>query len=221
MAKPLPIVATSAMDAYYANYKDASQFFDLSDFIFHCGATASDFYQKQYEARYAELRALKQEDVVGFPADWLLSQTLKVERKDGETFVKLTKNIMAFTYSNESVGAQDVLPVRPRDANLERTTLAASWQNKLVPFTNRIFWWIQKDRILFFNKGGCNINEVEVFYIPSINEEMLVPEGIIKYVVDQTVSTMRQLEQGIIVKKAADGQPNLVLEGEVNKNSLK
>ena len=221
MAKPLPIVAQYAQDAYFGNYKDASQFFDLSDFIFHCGAAASDFYQKQYEARYAELRALKQEDVVGFPADWLLSQTLKVERKDGETFVKLTKNIMAFTYSNESVGAQDVLPVRPRDANLERTTLAASWQNKLVPFTNRIFWWIQKDRILFFNKGGCNINEVEVFYIPSINEEMLVPEGIIKYVVDQTVSTMRQLEQGIIVKKAADGQPNLVLEGEVNKNSLK
>jgi hypothetical protein len=50
---------------------------------------------------------------------------------------------------------------------------------------------------------------------------MLVPEGIIKYVVDQTVSTMRQLEQNVVVKKAADQNQNLVLEGEINKNSLK
>lgn len=221
MATLLPIVSQYTMDAYYSSYKDASQFFDLKDFIFHCGATILDFYQQEYKARYAELRANKQEDVVGFPADWLLEQRLKIERKDGETFAKIEKSFMGFTYDNQSCGVQEVLPIKPRDANLERTTQAAQWQNKMIPYTGRIFWYVQKDRILFFNKGGCNINEVNVLYIPSISDDMLVPEGIIRYTIDQTVSTMRQSVSGTVVKKAADGNQNLVLEAEMNKNSLK
>lgn len=221
MAEPLPIVGQYAMDAYFNNFKDASQFFELSDFIFHCGATIADLYQQEAKTKYAELRQEKQEDVVGFPADWLLEQVLKVERKDGETFAKLTEPVMGFSWDNQVLGIQEVLPLKPRDANLERTTQAAAWQNKLVPFTHTIFWYGRKDRVIFEKKGGCNISEVSVLYIPTVSENMLVPEGIIRYTIDQTVSTIRQLVTGQIVKKAVDGNQNLVLEGEINKNSLK
>jgi hypothetical protein len=209
------------MDLYYQSYKSSSQFFDLDDFIFHSGATVSDIFQQEYKAKYAELRAMKQEEVVTFPADWLLEQKLKIQRKDNETFAVLEQPIMGFSYDQQVTGIQGVEATKPRDAKLERTTQAAAWQNNLMPFTGRIFWYAKGDRILFYNKGGCNIHEVNVLYIPAINDTMLVPEGIIKMTIDQTVATMRQLAQGVVVKKAVDGNQNMVLEGEINKQSLK
>lgn len=221
MPEKLPIIAQYAMDIYFQSYKSSSQFFDLEDFIFHCGATISDIFQQEYKAKYAELRAMKQEEVVTFPADWLLEQRLKIQRKDNEIFAVLEQPIMGFSYDQQVAGIQSVEAARPRDAKLERTIQAAAWQNGLMPFTGRIFWYAKGDKLFFFNKGGCNIHEVNVLYIPAINETMLVPEGIIKMTIDQTVATMRQLAQGTIVKKAVDGNQNMVLEGEINKQSLK
>lgn len=221
MAEHLPIIAQFTMDAFYQSYKSSSQFFDLEDFVFHCGATISDIFQQEYKAKYAELRAMKQEEVVTFPADWLLEQRLKIQRKDNKTFAVLEQPIMGFSYDQQVAGIQSVEAEKPRDAKLERTTQAAAWQNGLMPFTGRIFWYAKGDKLFFFNKGGCNIHEVNVLYIPAINETMLVPEGIIKFTIDQTVATMRQLAQGTIVKKAVDGNQNMVLEGEINKQSLK
>jgi hypothetical protein len=221
MAETLPIVAQKTMDLYYASYKSSSQFFDLDDFIFYTGTTIADIYQQEAKAQYSELRALKTESVVSFPADWLVEQRLKVQRKDNETFVILEKPIMGFSFDNQILGLQDVIPIKPKDVILERTTQSATWQNRLMPFTNRIFWYGMKDKILFFKKGGCNISEVSVLYVPAIGNDMLVPEGIEKTAIDQTVATMKQLIQGTVVKKATDGNQNMVMEGEINKMSLK
>jgi hypothetical protein len=221
MPRPLPIIAQKTMDVYYGSYKSSSQFFDLNDFISHCGTTLADIYQKEFKQKYAELRSEKSEDVVSFPADWLLEQKIKVQRKDNETFAELDKPVMAFTYDNQVVGVQEVLPLKPSDAKLERTTTTALWQKSHLPYTNRIFWYVQSTKIKFFNKGGCNINEINVLYIPSISNDMLVPDGVEKLVVDTTVATMRELVQGTVVKKTIDGNQNAILETEVNKLALK
>lgn len=221
MAEALPIIAQRTMDEYYGSYKSSSQFFDLEDFIFYTGATISDIYQQEAKQQYAELRAMKQDSVVSFPTDWLLEQPLKVQRKDNETFVKLDRPIMSFSFDNQVLGVQDVIPIRPSDILLERTTQSATWQNRLIPFTNRTFWYAMKDKVVFLKKGGCNIQEVSVLYIPAIRNEMLVPEGIVKMAIDQTVATIRQLQQGNVVKKSVDNNQNMVMESEINKLSLK
>lgn len=221
MAEQLPIVAQRCMDLYYTSYKSSSQFFDLDDFVFYAGATIADIYQQEAKQQYAELRALKMESVVSFPADWLLEQRLKISRKDNETYAELTEAAMSFSWDNQVIGIQDILPVKPIDAIFERTTQDAAWQNRHLPFTNRIFWYVKRNRIIFQNKGGCNINEVSALYIPAINNSMLVPEAIVDMAITQTVMKMKQEAQGAVVKKSTDGNQNMVMEGEINKMSLK
>jgi hypothetical protein len=222
MPDKLPIVAQRVMDLYYQSYKSSSQFFDLDDFVFYTGSTIADIFQQEARIKYAELRALKEESVVCFPSDWLLEQTLKVQQKNNEIWADLEQPVMAFSYDNQIIGVQEVLPVKPSGIILERTTLAAAWQGRLLPYTNRIFWYVVKDRILFQNKGGCSVSEVNVLYIPAISNDMLVPDGIIKMAVDQTVATMRQLGQSVVEKKGIDGQgQNKTIETEMNKLALK
>jgi hypothetical protein len=221
MAEQLPIVAQRAMDQFFQSYKSSSQFFDIDDFVFYTGATIADIYRQEAQAKYTELRSLKQEEVVSFPADWLLEQRLKIGRKDNETYAELSEPVMSFSWDSQVIGVQDVLPVKPIDAIFERTTQDAAWQNRHVPFTSRVFWHVKRNRIVFQNKGGCNISEVSVLYIPAINNSMLVPEAIVDMAIVQTVMKMKQEGQGAIVKKSTDGNQNMVMEGEINKLSLK
>jgi len=221
MAEKLPIVAQRTMDQFFQSYKSSSQFFDIDDFVFYTGATIADIYRQEAQTKYTELRALKQEEVVSFPADWLLEQRLKISRKDNETYVELTEPVMSFSWDNQVIGVQDILPIKPIDAIFERTTQDAAWQNRHLPFTSRIFWYVKINRIIFQNKGGCNISEVSALYIPAINDSMLVPESIVDMAITQTVSKMKQIAQGAIVKKSTDGNENMVMEGEINKLSLK
>lgn len=221
MPESLPIIAQRCMDSWYQSYKSSSQFFDLDDFVFYTGATIAEIYRQEAQTKYAELRSLKQEEVVSFPADWLLEQRLKIARKDNETYAELMEPAMSFSYDNQVIGIQDILPVKPIDAIFERTTQDAAWQNRHVPFTNRVFWYVKRNRIIFQNKGGCNINEVSALYIPAINDSMLVPEAIVDMAITQTVMKMKQVAQGVVVKKSTDGNQNMVMEGEINKLSLK
>ena len=48
---------------------------------------------------------------------------------------------------------------------------------------------------------------------------MDVPDVLAAQVVDETVD--RMLGRPVIVKKTADGNPNMVMETEMNKNALK
>lgn len=222
MAEVLPIVAQRAMDLYFQSYKSSSQFFDLDDFVFYTGATIADIYRQEAQTKYTELRALKQEEVVTFPADWLLEQRLKIVRKDNETYGELTEPVFSFSWDNQVIGVQDVLPVKPIDAIFERTTQDAAYQFRHLPYTNRIFWYVKRNRILFQNKGGCNVNEVSVLYIPAINGSMFVPDAIVDMAINQTVLKMKQVAQGTIEKKGIDGQQkNITIETEMNKMALK
>lgn len=222
MPESLPIIAQRTMDLYFQSYKSSSQFFDIDDFIFYTGATISDIYQQEAKQQYAELRALKMESVVSFPADWLLEQPLKVKRKDGEIFAELEQPVMGFSFDNQILGLQDVIPIKPRDILFERTTQSAAWQNRLTPITNRVFWYGMKDKVVFLNNGNCNVSEVSVLYVPAINNSMLVPEGIVNMAINQTVATMKQLAQATIEKKGTDGQgQNKTIETEMNKMALK
>lgn len=221
MPEALPIVGQYAMDAYYTNYRSQSEFFELSDFIFHCGATLSDIFQKEYKTKYAELRANKSDDVVGFPADWLLEQILDVQEKGGEMYAELLQPVMAFSYDNQVVGVQEVSAVQPYDTILERATVAEKWQLPYTPICGRIFWYIKGTKVCLVKKSLCSVSKISVLYIPAISESMLVPDGVIKQVIDQTVATIKELEKGLVVKKSLDGNDNKVMQLETNTLGVK
>lgn len=223
MAVPLSIVSQYAMDLYYQNYKSNSDFFVLSDFIFHCGNTVTDFYLQQYQLQYAEIRQEKKDQVVAFSADFLGEQILKIKKEGGETFAIIEKPVMSFPFDKQNIGIQEIFVTKPSGCvDLERQTINAIWDLKYQPVNNRVFWWVDRDRIKFYTKGIYNVQEVRILYVPAANnEDAEVPDGIVKYVIDTTVLTMKQISQGVVVKKSVDGNQNKIIETEVNSTLLR
>lgn len=221
MSQPIAIVAQYAMDEFYQNYRSGSDFFTLKDFIFNCQAQIAAAFQQGFETERAKLRQEKQDAVVSFSHDWLNEQVLKVEHKSHETFAELTQHPMSFVYDKQDTGIQEVFPVDPRGVELERSNLTEIWQYKYLPATNRIFWRVDRGKLKFFNKGICSIDRVRVLYVPSVSEAMDVPDGIIDLAVTNTVAKMKQLAQGVVIKKSLDGNDNKTLETEIDRSQIK
>jgi hypothetical protein len=223
MAATLVYIGQQAMDGYLQNFRSNSEFFTLEDFVFRAATIIAEFYQKSYDAQYAMNRADKTDEVISFSSDMLSEQDLKVERKKQETFATLTAPIMAFIHDKQTTGAQELIPVIPYDAKLERSNITETWQYNLMPLTNRIFWRLQGNRILFFKNGFSNINEVKLLYIPAVmdkdgnvQEQALIADGVAEMAINATVMKMKQEKDGIVIKELNDGNQNKVLQNEAN-----
>lgn len=221
MSQPLPIVAQYAMDQFYQNYRGASDFFTLPDFKFNCMATIAGAFKAEFDVKYSELRQERQDEIVAFSHDWLSEQVLKVEYQSHDTFAVLKQHPMSFPYDKQDTGIQEVFSAQPVGTVLERSNLTEVWMYRYLPATNRIFWWVDRGKIRFFNKGTCVVNEVRVLYVPTVCENMDVPDGVIDLAVTGTVAKMKQLEQGVVIKKSLDQNDNKTLETEIDRSQFK
>lgn len=212
-------VAQYAQDQYYAAYPTNKDFFKLSDFVFRCGAVLADFYQQEWLSRYAELKGEKNESIVEFDPSFLAEQVIDV--KDGKAI--LTSKAMSFPYDTQSSGIQYVSVVEPQscsDAELERISINQLSQLQSVPFVNKSFFVPRETFLQIINKGNCNVNKIMVLYIPEMGEDMEVPDGIVEMTIGKTIANMRELRPPV-VKQANDQNLNMVMESEINKNSVR
>lgn len=221
MATKLNIVAQFAQDAFLQSYRVTTDFFDLDDFIFHCAAAAAAFYQQLYEKEYARMRQDGQKDeVVAFSNDFLSTQVVPVGNKDGRLVAKLTEDVFSFAYDQSNVGVQNVFCVDPAPSyELERSDIDEFWQLEYLPITNKIFWALDGSEIELKKRGNCNVKKIKVWYVPQINSdnpETLLPDGLVKPVIDATVTTMMELGKGKVVKKTLDQNENKLVQTEAN-----
>lgn len=222
MATPLTLVGQRCMDLFYQQFKSNSDFFELSDFISYAGDTLSDYYLQEYKQLKAQMRADKQEEVVSFSENTLLQQEVKVENEDGELVGTLKSPVLTFPYDEQSSGIQFVLPVASRDCqNIERANMSFLWKKKHLPLTDRIFWYPEGPaKLKFWTNSNNNVTKVNVFYVPSVNAAMLVPDTLVDYITTNTVTKMKAIKQGTVIKKAQDLNQNVVVESEINKASV-
>lgn len=224
LATPLKIVAQYAMDLYLQTYRVSTDFVENSDFEFHCAAAAASFYQQLYEKEYARMRQDGQkEEVISFSNDFLSSQVCDVKFEHGKRFATLKEDVFSFAYDQSNVGVQNVFCFNPKpEYELERSDVDELWQLKYLPITSRIFWALNGSEIEIIKKGDCNVQQIKVLYVPEINSnnpEALLPDGIVKPVIDSVVATMRDLGQGKVVKKTMDLNDNKSVETEINKTA--
>lgn len=223
MGVNIQIVAQRAEDQFYKQYKANSDFFEFEDFVARCGYVLSDYYFTIYREQYAELRALRSDELVMFDPLTLNEQIVSVqkEKSTGRLFATFDKPVMSFVYSNQSVGVQEVTVVEPAgDYGKEIERTPASWQLALMPFVDKIFFKPTKTGIDIFKKGNCNVAKVKILYVPSVNtDDYEVPDTLVELVIERAVQAMR--ESPIAVKKTNDQNQNVILETEINKNSLK
>lgn len=210
------------MDLFYNSYKSAADYFDLEDFIYNTGATVADLFRQEYMQKYAELRQEKSDSMVEFDPTWLNEKEIDVEIKDGRYFAKIDFGFMNFPYDAQSTGIQSVISITPNyGKELQRVTLNQVWQLQYIPATNEIFFQPEKTKLNIFKYGAANTNKIKVFYIPSISEDMEVPDGLVELAITNTVGKVKGLLQGNIVKKSIDGNINRVMETEIDKRQLK
>lgn len=217
------------MDQFFQQYKGENDFFDLEDFISMCGNTVSALYLTYYQQQYAQLRQDRNMEGISFDAGWLLSQEVAVENKDGYLFATLEKSVMTFPYDNNSCGVQNVFIIEPfSNDELERTTISGLWQLKYIPKTNRIFFYsdvpatgcVTISKLGFVNKGNCNIKKIRVLYVPSMNSDANVPDGLIADAVIKTVLAMKQISTGSVIDETENQNSNKILQTEIDKNTL-
>lgn len=223
MGQLVKIVAQQAQDDYEQNYASGVSFFTIDDFIQRVGNVAADFYRQGWMQQYQELRQEKRDEVVGFEPSVLNEQFIEIKRENGEFIGQLEKPAMSLPYDNQTSGVQNVFDAKT-GTELERSSINQTWQYQYQPYTNRHFYRIEKDKIKVFTKGICSVNKVRVLYVPSItvgDGEAELPDGIVNYVIVTAVSQMRAMNQQRVVKTSLDGNPNLIMEAEINKESIK
>lgn len=225
MGVTLKYVGSLCMDDYYRDYKGNTGFYELDDFIARAGATVADYYQKAYDAKYAELRQEKRskDELVGIDPDLLSVQ--KLTFKDNEATIQFP--VMSFFSDKSSVGYQFILPVPANQVIMERSSMDDLWLYQYIPTSNRVFWRPQNGKIKIFKNSNCNVNEAELYYIPSVMGkdgevfgDAIIPDGIVDYAINATVAKLRQVEAPV-VKMSNDENENSTIQTEVNPKAVR
>lgn len=213
----IDIVAQTAMDLFYQNFKANSDFFELSDFKLHCAGIVADLYRQDYTRLRAEMRADKIDEVVSFDPSILVRVPAEVKYDGDDAFAILPEPIMSFPYDNQSSGLQAVLPVLPRGLKFERTTAVGLYQLDYVPTVPIAWFCVEGDRVRFANKSNGRLNKVNFLIVPGIGSDMMmVSDGIAEFVISNAAATIKQAGANVVVKQAADQNPNKILQTEAN-----
>lgn len=228
MPQQLKYIAQLAMDSYYKEYKSDTDFWEIGDFIAMVGNTVAGMYLSFYQQDYNMLRQEKKDEVVSFDSGWLLEQDIDVSKVGKELVGYLDKAVMTFPYDRSSIGVQNVFITDPySDDEVERTSISEKWQLKYIPKVNKMFFYpdVSKDglgaKLIFINKGDCNVKKVKVLYVPTMNDgEAMVADGVISDAINKTITAMRQIEQGNIIDMTNNGNGNKIIQSEIDKNTL-
>lgn len=223
MSLPIKIVAQNVMDAYYQQYADETAFFTLDDFVHHVGAAAGEIFRQEFQVAYAEQRQdTRGQSMVTLSQGMLVDEVLKVTKKDGYWRAILENDVFTFPFDASDAGIQDVEAVKPANScQLIRSRASVKWSLDIMPTMNKIFWWRDRDSIMFYSNTNANLTEVRVWYVPAIGENMLIPDAIVHLVERTAIAAMREAQQGVIVKQANDLNSNKIAQTEINLNAAK
>ena len=218
MPKQLKYIAQQCLDLFYQNYKSDIEFWVLDDAISFAGNAAAGLYQEFYQQEYAMLRSEVKDSVIQFDTGWLDEQILPVKAVDGLFIADLKYPVMTFPYDRQQIGIQNVIY---KQQDLDRISYSAAYQLKYLPVTPNMFFYGDRNRIVITNTGTKVIDEVRVLYVPSMNAEANIPDGITEKVIMATLNLMRQAADKTVVKKSLDQNVNKILETEIDKSALK
>jgi len=220
MPKELKYIAQQAQDDFIQDYAGNTTFFTLEDWVQRCGSVLGEYYLNEFKAQYAELRQEKRDEVVGFSTDVLSELSLTFEGGQGEWTSKEKVNAFSFAYDKQNSGYQNVFITKPAPRKEAiRTSINELWQLEYSGTVNRIFWYPEGGKIKAVSKGFCNLQEAILYYVPSIEEDMMVPDGVIDYVRRTAVQNMMIAAQQI-VKETNNGNRNKTMETEIDKQQL-
>jgi len=130
---------------------------------------------------------------------------------------------MSFPFDQQGIGLQEIMALNPKNGiHFERTTFAAKYQLDYIPNSRIIWFYLMGDKIMLINKSTTKLKKIRAFTVPSVNsEKLLVPDGIVEYVITTAAMTIKQGANGTVVKKSSDQNPNKIIQTEADLAPVK
>jgi hypothetical protein len=213
-------VGSHAMDQWYQQYRNNSDFWTEEDFTYFVGAAFAKIIKDEYDQTRKEMKQEKEEGYVSFSREWATEVEIEVKDRDNNPFIELPQSVMTFPFDVWSSGIISVFPTgESQCGEFIRTSGDASWELCYLPTTNATFWYLKKGRtIRFHNAEACNPKKVGVLYIPSTdNETYEIPDTREMDVIGLCLALMfASKEKRPLIKAVNDLSQAPVLETESN-----
>lgn len=213
-------VAQHLMDLYYQQYKSATDFFELIHFKFLASAAYGKILQDEYKLSYDRNRAEEGIGSATLNPEWFIPEDVEIVMSDiGDREAKLKQPFFTFRFDKQFSGIQEVTPMSPNKCGeFIRLGIDEKWKLKMDIVTDVVFWYPVTDKIIFHNVK-CGLKKATIFYIPSLSElkdESPIPLSMTDDIVTRVLQIMFAARQGAVIDMTNDGNPNKVIESEIN-----
>jgi hypothetical protein len=215
----LEILASLVMDAYNQEYAKSSDYFDIDDFkqycsIFYGQALQEDFNMAQKTARINKV------DHSYIPTylnkQWYKTKKFEVQNKNDVLTIE-PLNIFSFSNDNKISSIRSLVVTNP-ECCCEATKIFGSCRDlKFLPKSDKSIYYSPSYDKIQLHRAPFNTKEVEITYIPSVNDEtdeIQLPEGIISKIMVNTYNFMTAARAQKIVDKTNDQNPNVIIQKE-------
>lgn len=223
MATPLKIIGQHALDLFLQDYKGTTQFWSVEDTTYFAGVAYAELLSQEYMLVYKSMQQSGEEDIVTFSHDWLQTETIKVcsDQFDG-TFAQLPCEPMSFPYDKRDIGIQNVFPALGKfNGELIRSNINTIWMDELLPQTDDIYWSLLKDKLILKFTRKTPPPALRVVFVPSVNENLLIPDTRANAMIQMTVDLMRKSKDGNLIKETNDQNKNTAPQTEMDRNLIK
>lgn len=225
MPTTLKQIGDMAMAMYYQNYKSDDQFFDLAHFKFLAVNKYTELINDEANSNKLQNRGLTGFSFMEISSEWLIEETLKLQRdnKKNYHYVETERTPFPFDYDAMGSAVQYVSLVGNQCGELKRMAITDKWQLCGLPATSTIFYYVEKNRIIFPNLT-CNVKEIEVQYVPLVecsDDNSAMHEDKVHDIIALTLNLMFGARQGTMVDMSNNSNPNIVPAGEIDPNAGK
>jgi hypothetical protein len=176
-------------------------------------------FSKLIEAEAKEAKAINKQlngyYVIDLSHDWLVSETVKFEKKGNKWEATLKKQPYSFSFDKMGYGIQDI----KGDCKFTRISMDQDWKLKYLGTHTITHYYAMGSKIVAFNL--CDNLEAEVYYAPDLtSEDDIVPSGKHMDIMNLVVASMKQAANGYVIDTSANQNTNKSILTELD-NAIK
>lgn len=216
--------AQLVMDLYYKNYKQESEFFVLTHFIYLCCTT----YAKIINDMYAEEKK-KNKDSDGFSfanfsGPWLLEEWCEIKKNDdGVSYIETSMPCFVFDFDALASSVHSIQKgAKGQCGDVMRLSNKDYWKIDKLPVTGDIYWYQLGEKILLPNLK-CDPGKLKTYYLPALlpsNPQCMLPETMADGIITTTLEIMfGAKKETMLTKMANNSNPNTTETSEVAQSS--
>lgn len=231
MTTRLQILASLVQDSYYQSYKKQSDFFDAEDFASYCATFFYQVLQEEFDKVRREminLNIIQPTEEPLLNPDWYAIKEFPVHKKDNKFWINIP-SVFSFGKDINFTGVKGIYPadnigdccgefakIKPDEC---RTLY-------LLPKSDKTIYWFPLSNKVYFERVACGLDNVNVAYIPSLDEEcgeneVIIPNSYVAEIMTRTYNFMTNAKNGNIIDKTNNQNPNKVLPTEIDTTTAK